>query len=124
MTEEQLRQRVGELMDEVNDLRRQLADLQFSYDIRGDTLTHYEGVIEELYLENQRLAEASSWTPVDFIKLVDGLEIHVDNIALTIGKADTDTALATHQWPEDGYEYMICQRTPGTSAQEVEPTAE
>lgn len=56
------------------------------------------------------MSDTTIWEPVNFIALADGLEIHVDEIAMTIGRGDT--ALATHAWPEDGNEYAICRQVP------------
>ncbi len=69
--------------------------------------------VARLSAERDRLAaevaalKAGSWQPVSHIQLRDGLELHADNIAMTI--AHGDLALDTHQWPEDG-EYAICRR--------------
>lgn len=48
------------------------------------------------------------WEPIDFVQLAHGLEMHSDEIALTIGSGKT--ALATYIWPDDA-QYAVCKRT-------------
>jgi hypothetical protein len=91
----QMHKDMDELMREVNRLRKQLG-----------IAPAYPFIDEEMVLINEEIAR--QWRPIDFIELSDGLEVHVDTIAMTIGRGDT--ALATHAWPENGYEYVICRR--------------
>lgn len=65
------------------------------------------------HVRQERGASAGTWQPVDYIQLGDGLEIHADEIAMTIGRGNT--ALATHAWPDDG-QYAICRRAPSHPA--------
>lgn len=78
----------------------------------------YERTLAELRAEVARLEGERRWQPVDFIRLDDGLEIHVDHIAMTIGKGDT--ALATHAWPDDGNTYAVCRLTPAKGADDAD----
>jgi hypothetical protein len=91
----QMHKDMDEMMREVNRLRKKLG-----------IAPAYPFTDEEMVLINEEVAR--QWRPIDFIELSDGLEVHVDAIAMTIGRGDT--ALATHAWPENGYEYAICRR--------------
>lgn len=54
------------------------------------------------------LRKVEVWETVPEITMADGLEMHADGIAVTVGLGNT--ALATHRWPDDGYEYAVVRR--------------
>lgn len=96
---------VTPVLNEVEQLRAQLAELQAeNARLRVECLNH---VAQN---DNLRaMLKAGNWQPIDYLINDQLEEIHVDEIAVTIGY--DDTAMATFAWPEEG-QYAVCRLYP------------
>jgi len=97
----------GALYEVRDDLTARLRAAEAERDVARARIAELEAALDAVCEPTSQPHICIPWHPVDAI-LWNGLSLHADDHAVTIGHGDT--ALATFAWPEEG-EYAVCKRT-------------